>query len=45
MFPFDDIIMLLQDVTKPLPESMFIYHIILGQFNHQSLELAWKLLT
>ena len=26
MFPFDDVIMLLQDVTKPLPEPMFIYH-------------------
>ena len=26
MFPFDDVIMFLQDVTKPLPEPMFIYH-------------------
>ena len=26
MFPFDDVIMLLQDVTKPLPKPMFIYH-------------------
>ena len=26
MFPFDDVAMFLQDVTKPLPEPMFIYY-------------------
>ena len=51
MFPFDDVIMVLQDVTKPLPEPIFIYYkygLMIsgwGQFNQQSLELAWKLLT